>query len=283
MRLTVHVDSFDNVDPSAYAILWLDAGTRRWSREGHFGLDLPEWGTWTVEQDGTLIRSPHDTRSLCVLDGLDMNRPGGPFEGEPARRAGPATKRGNISRGVGTCSASIRKPLPRSTACSQTTVLNDPDALFRLRLTYIKAVSTQTADSRLTDATHRFTHRLQNACGPTSRGWILRQRTGQYVGPTRALSHATCAHRAVFSRLWRGDHAYHRISSPRGAAARRSPDCSPDDRQHGRLARAGSGSRRRSPGLLGPARPEHLTWSRPFTTILNDTDAPFTAGSKTAN
>ncbi len=82
MRLTVHVDSFDNVDPSAYAILWLDAGTRRWSREGHFGLDLPEWGTWTVEQDGTLIRSPHDTRSLCVLDGLDMNRPGGPFEGE---------------------------------------------------------------------------------------------------------------------------------------------------------------------------------------------------------
>ena len=44
MRITLHLDTFDT-DPFAYAILWLDDQTLKWSREGHAGLALPEWGT----------------------------------------------------------------------------------------------------------------------------------------------------------------------------------------------------------------------------------------------
>ncbi|TDN63209.1 DUF3564 family protein [Paraburkholderia sp. BL10I2N1] len=82
MRITVHLDTFDRVHPCAYAILWLDDKTHKWSREGHFGLELPEWGTWSTDSGNTLIRAPHDMRSLCMLDGLDMRGASGPFEGE---------------------------------------------------------------------------------------------------------------------------------------------------------------------------------------------------------
>jgi len=44
MRITVHPDTVDRVDPSAYAILWLGTKSRKWSREGH--------GDWTCPNGG---------------------------------------------------------------------------------------------------------------------------------------------------------------------------------------------------------------------------------------
>ena len=82
MRITVHLDTFDRVNPCAYAILWLDQDTHKWSREGHVGLDLPEWGSLAVDGSNTLICAPHGTRSLCVLEGLNVEGRDGPFEGE---------------------------------------------------------------------------------------------------------------------------------------------------------------------------------------------------------
>lgn len=40
MRITLHLDTFDT-NPSAYAILWLDDASLKWSREAHAGLALP--------------------------------------------------------------------------------------------------------------------------------------------------------------------------------------------------------------------------------------------------
>ncbi len=82
MRITVHLDTFDRVNPMAFAILWLDMDARKWSREGHMGLDLPEWGTLEVDAHNTLIRGGHGTRPSCVLEGLDLDGESGPFEGE---------------------------------------------------------------------------------------------------------------------------------------------------------------------------------------------------------
>jgi hypothetical protein len=85
MRLTVHLDTFDRAHPMAFAILWLDKETRQWSREGHFGLELPEWGTLRVDCGHTLVCGPHDSVPVCVLEGLDLNELNGPFEGETGR------------------------------------------------------------------------------------------------------------------------------------------------------------------------------------------------------
>ncbi|NPT36855.1 DUF3564 domain-containing protein [Paraburkholderia xenovorans] len=85
MRLTVHLDTFDRVHPMAFAILWLDKDARKWSREGHLGLELPEWGTLHVDCGNTLVCGPHDTTPVCVLEGLDLNDRDGPFEGETGR------------------------------------------------------------------------------------------------------------------------------------------------------------------------------------------------------
>ncbi|NML31196.1 DUF3564 domain-containing protein [Paraburkholderia antibiotica] len=85
MRLTVHLDTFDRVHPMAFAILWLDRNTRKWSREGHFGLDLPEWGVLHMDCGNTLVCAPHCTVPVCVLEGLDLNATDGPFEGEVGR------------------------------------------------------------------------------------------------------------------------------------------------------------------------------------------------------
>lgn len=82
MRITLHLDTFDRVSPCAYAILWLDKEARQWSREGHVGLDLPEWGTLVVDTYGTLVCGTHGTRPLCVLEGLQLDGTDGPFEGE---------------------------------------------------------------------------------------------------------------------------------------------------------------------------------------------------------
>jgi cytochrome c551/c552 len=82
MRITLHLDTFDRVSPCAYAILWLDQDTHKWSREGHVCLDLPEWGSLKVDAGTTLISVPDGTRSLCVLEGLKLDGRHGPFEGE---------------------------------------------------------------------------------------------------------------------------------------------------------------------------------------------------------
>ncbi|ACD20646.1 DUF3564 domain-containing protein [Paraburkholderia phytofirmans] len=85
MRLTVHLDTFDRAHPMAFAILWLDKDTRQWSREGHQGLDLPEWGMLHVDCGNTLVCGPDGSAPVCVLEGLDLNDAEGPFEGETGR------------------------------------------------------------------------------------------------------------------------------------------------------------------------------------------------------
>ncbi|MDR6208007.1 DUF3564 domain-containing protein [Paraburkholderia graminis] len=82
MRLTIHLDTFNCERPMAFAILWLDKDSRQWSREGHLGLDLPEWGLLHMDCGNTLVCGSNDTTPLCVLEGLDLNGCDGPFEGE---------------------------------------------------------------------------------------------------------------------------------------------------------------------------------------------------------
>lgn len=99
MRLTVHLDTFDRVHPMAFAILWLDKEARRWSREGHFGLDLPEWGSLDTDGGNTLVCAPHSTVPVCVLEGLDIDNVEGPFEGEVGRAQWCAERGRNWSAG----------------------------------------------------------------------------------------------------------------------------------------------------------------------------------------
>jgi uncharacterized protein DUF3564 len=85
MRITVHLDTFNCPDPSTYAILWLDTHAHKWSREGHAGIDLPEWGCYTCASGNTRIAGQHGGTSQCVLEGLDLSACAGPFEGESGR------------------------------------------------------------------------------------------------------------------------------------------------------------------------------------------------------
>jgi hypothetical protein len=82
MRITVHLDTFDRINPCAYAILWVDDASLKWSREAHLGLTLPAWGRVRVDGNDTLLTGPHDARPLCMLEGLALRKQGGPFEGE---------------------------------------------------------------------------------------------------------------------------------------------------------------------------------------------------------
>jgi len=82
MRVTVHLDSFDQLDPSAYAIIWIDTATKKWSREGHAGVSLPEWGQCRPSPRGTSLLAPENQHEFCALEGLDLGASGGPFEGE---------------------------------------------------------------------------------------------------------------------------------------------------------------------------------------------------------
>ena len=83
MRITLHLDTFDRIDPNAYAILWLDNVTHTWSREGHAGLQFPECGKLRGDARGTLVCSTHDARPLFILEGLAIGAEEiGPFEGE---------------------------------------------------------------------------------------------------------------------------------------------------------------------------------------------------------
>jgi hypothetical protein len=82
MRITLHLDAFDRFDPNAYAILWLDSESHKWSREGHAGLQLPEWGQLRVGARGTLVCAQHVALTLFILEGFAMEARNGPFEGE---------------------------------------------------------------------------------------------------------------------------------------------------------------------------------------------------------
>ncbi|MFC0397310.1 DUF3564 domain-containing protein [Paraburkholderia rhizosphaerae] len=85
MRITVHLDTFNCADPSVYAILWLDVDARKWSREGHAVIDLPEWGTLECSGSDTRIAAQHGGHPVCVLEGLNLSGLCGPFEGESGR------------------------------------------------------------------------------------------------------------------------------------------------------------------------------------------------------
>lgn len=82
MRVTVHLDRFDQLDPSAYAIIWIDIEAKKWSREGHAGVTLPEWGQCCPSPCGTSLLTCEEQREVCTLEGLDLEASDGPFEGE---------------------------------------------------------------------------------------------------------------------------------------------------------------------------------------------------------
>ena len=85
MRITLHLETLDRVNPAAYAILWLDDTSFKWSREAHLGLALPAWGTLRTDAGNTLICGPFDTQPLCVLEGLALGKQGGSFDRETGR------------------------------------------------------------------------------------------------------------------------------------------------------------------------------------------------------
>jgi hypothetical protein len=70
MRITIKLDQ--PADPDAFAVLWLDLESRRWSREMHSGVDIPSWGLVRTAPGGTLICDPDSTDALCALTGLDL-------------------------------------------------------------------------------------------------------------------------------------------------------------------------------------------------------------------
>ena len=72
MRITIHVDAFNTLNPRASAIIWCDREARRWSREAHMGIELPEWGTLREDGDDLLLEDEAQTRTLFVLEGLDI-------------------------------------------------------------------------------------------------------------------------------------------------------------------------------------------------------------------
>lgn len=82
MRITVHLSTFDRLNPCAYAILWLDRERRQWSRESHFGLNLPAWGVLETASGMTQICAQQGGAPLFLLEGLDLESDTGPFEGE---------------------------------------------------------------------------------------------------------------------------------------------------------------------------------------------------------
>lgn len=82
MRITIHLSTFDEINPCAYAIVWIDRDARRWSRESHFGLDLPTWGVVESQPGSTRLCRARDGEAICELTGFDLENDEGPFEGE---------------------------------------------------------------------------------------------------------------------------------------------------------------------------------------------------------
>lgn len=85
MRVTLHFDSFDRLAPGAWAIVWIDTDVGKWSREGHAGMEVPQWGRYRSTQGGTCLIAGEDGAEFCTIDGLDLTAASGPFEGEHGR------------------------------------------------------------------------------------------------------------------------------------------------------------------------------------------------------
>jgi hypothetical protein len=85
MRITVKLDGFEGARSAAYAILWLDKESRRWSREGHQSVEVPDWGGLRCASNGTTICCQKGQQTFCVLERLDVDAPGGPGEGAEGR------------------------------------------------------------------------------------------------------------------------------------------------------------------------------------------------------
>jgi len=103
MRITVHLDTFDRLDPTAYAIVWLDKDAGKWSREGHLGIALPPWGYFDIVDGHTRLNDATNRHAVCVLEGLGFTEDTGPFEGEEGAAswranalAAPATGRWHV-------------------------------------------------------------------------------------------------------------------------------------------------------------------------------------------
>lgn len=82
MRITVHLDTFNEVDASAFVILWLDDELDEWSREAHSGISPPAWGRLRSAPGKTLICGPDGREPIFELEGLELHQCDGPFEGE---------------------------------------------------------------------------------------------------------------------------------------------------------------------------------------------------------
>jgi len=74
MRLTILINGPDPTVNHDYAVLWLDTDQRRWSRESHDGIDLPEWGEMRDTDGVTALCAPLNESPLCTLRGLHVNR-----------------------------------------------------------------------------------------------------------------------------------------------------------------------------------------------------------------
>ncbi|WP_250441772.1 DUF3564 family protein [Caballeronia sp. AZ1_KS37] len=75
MRVTLHLDGKTPDGPCPYAVIWLDAATRTWQREGYVGIDLPESGKLTTDGIHALVCGSNNMAALCVLEAFDLERP----------------------------------------------------------------------------------------------------------------------------------------------------------------------------------------------------------------
>lgn len=82
MRITVHLDTFNALNPGAFAVLWCDHDAGRWSREGHLGIDIPEWGVLRDDGCDTVLEDAMCTCTLFALEGLDLTANHCPHRGE---------------------------------------------------------------------------------------------------------------------------------------------------------------------------------------------------------
>jgi len=85
MRITVKLDGFEGAQSAAFAILWLDKETRRWSREGHQAVEVPDWGGLRSGKNGTMICGQKVGDPICVLERLDVDALDGLSEGLAGR------------------------------------------------------------------------------------------------------------------------------------------------------------------------------------------------------
>ncbi|MFM0136298.1 DUF3564 family protein [Caballeronia grimmiae] len=81
MYITLHLDTFDRVNPCAYANLEIDQRAGTWTSSSQRGLHMPREGVVEKTARGTELRRAHDSDLICILEGLDAV-PNGPPKGE---------------------------------------------------------------------------------------------------------------------------------------------------------------------------------------------------------